>query len=170
MVVRTERSWLLIRTEDAQHLLKPLVVSWGYESETPSGSSFIDHHEWWGTRDLAAFLSIPAAIEFQEMHDWNRVREVCHELAQNVQRRICELSRLHPLHPSTDGWFRQMCTAPLPTDVDVPVLKNRLYDDFRIEVPVLEWKGNKLIRVSVQGYNTEKDLNRLCSALSHLLA
>ncbi|MGE5250447.1 MAG: aminotransferase class V-fold PLP-dependent enzyme, partial [Bacteroidota bacterium] len=47
---------------EVQHLLKPLVVSWGYESEKPSGSTFIDHYEWWGTRDPAAFLSVPAAI------------------------------------------------------------------------------------------------------------
>ncbi|MBI3153592.1 MAG: aminotransferase class V-fold PLP-dependent enzyme, partial [Chloroflexi bacterium] len=64
-----------------QHLLKPLVVSWGYESETPSGSTFIDHHEWWGTRDIAAFLSVPKAIEFQQNHAWAEVRGACHQLA-----------------------------------------------------------------------------------------
>ncbi len=59
---------------EVQHLLEPLVVSWGYESDTPSGSTFIDHHEWWGTRDIAAFLAVPAAIKFQQEHDWLRVR------------------------------------------------------------------------------------------------
>ena len=159
----------LYARKEAQHLLKPLVVSWGYESDTPSGSTFIDHHEWWGTRDMAAFLSVPAAIEFQEDHDWIQVRKICHGLAASVQRRICELNGLGPLHPSADGWFGQMCTAPLPSDVNLAVLKNRLYDEFRIEVPVLEWKGNKLIRISVQGYNTEKELKKLYRALTELL-
>jgi isopenicillin-N epimerase len=159
----------LYARRDVQHLLKPLVVSWGYESETPGGSTFIDHHEWWGTRDMAAFLSIPAAIEFQAKHNWDRVREACHELAVEAQTRICGLTGLSPLHPSAEGWFRQMFTAPLPADVDVAVLKSRLYDDYRIEVPVLEWNGNKLIRVSVQGYNTRADLQRLYDALSSLL-
>jgi len=53
--------------------------------------------------------------------------------------------------------------------VDLVELKNRLYNEHRIEVPVHEWNGNKLIRVSVQGYNTRKDLETLRKALLRLL-
>jgi len=154
---------------EVQHFLKPLIVSWGYESDTPSGSNFVDYNEWWGTRDMAAFLSVPAAIEFQEKHDWDKVRDACHDLLREVQQRVCELTRLSPLHPQDDSWFRQMATAPLPADTDIVALKTRLYDEYRIEVPLLEWNGQKLIRISVQGYNTKKDLDRLVQALSHFL-
>lgn len=154
---------------EVQHLLKPLVVSWGYESEFPSGSNFIDHHEWWGTRDMAAFLSAPAAIRFQDENKWDEVRDSCHELAAYAQNRICDLTGLAALHPSTDAWFRQMVCAPLPADADVASLKNRLYNEYRIEVPVHEWNGNKLTRVSVQGYNTKYDIDKLISALLILL-
>lgn len=154
---------------EAQKLVKPLVVSWGYDSEMPGSSVFVDHHEWWGTRDMAAFLAVPAAIEFQEKHEWERVREACYQLAKDCQSRICELTGLSPLHSPGGDWFRQMFTAPLPADTDVTSLKNRLYNDFKIEVPVHEWNGNKLIRVSVQGYNTQEDLDALCHALSLLL-
>ena len=85
---------------EVQHLVKPLVVSWGEQAETPSGSTFIDDHEWWGTRDMAAFLSVPAAIEFQEKHNWDKVRDVCQDLARDAQQRICELTGLAPLHAS----------------------------------------------------------------------
>ncbi len=154
---------------EVQHLLKPLVVSWGYESETPSGSKFIDEHEWWGTRDVAAFLSVPAAIEFQEKHNWDKVRDKCHELARDSQNRICELTGLNPLHPAADSWFGQMVTAPLPAETDIATLKTKLYDEYHIEVPFVEWNGNKLIRVSVQGYNTRHDIDELCRTLSLLL-
>ena len=154
---------------EAQHLLKPLVVSWGYESESPSGSTFIDHHEWWGTRDMAAFLSVPAAIEFQEKHDWDKVRDTCHYLARDAQRRICELTGLASLHADSDDWFCQMFSAPLPADIDITTLQSRLYDEYQIEVPLIDWNGNKLIRVSVQGYNTKRDMNKLRRALSLLL-
>jgi len=156
---------------EMQNLLKPLVVSWGYESETPSGSEFIDHNEWWGTRDMAAFLSVPAAIEFQEKHDWDKVRDTCHDLALDAQRRICELTGLAPLHASreSDAWFRQMFTAPLPADTDIVSLQSHLYNEYRIEVPLIDWNGNKLIRVSVQGYNTKRDMDTLCRALSLLI-
>ena len=108
-------------------------------SETPGGSTFIDEHEWWGTRDIAAFLSVPAAIEFLEKHNWDRVRDACHDLAQDAQQRICEFTGLAPLHYDADGWFRQMIAAPLPVDTDIASLKTRLYDEHRIEVPLVEW-------------------------------
>lgn len=157
---------------EVQHLLKPLVVSWGYESEKPSGSTFIDQHEWWGTRDLAAFLSVPAAIEFQEQHDWVKVRSACHQLARETWGRINALTGLTPLHAtrSAEGWFAQMAVSPLPAQTDLPAFKKRLYDEYRIEIPLIDWHGNKLIRLSVQGYNTRRDTDALLNALQRLLA
>ena len=156
---------------EVQHLLKPLVVSWGYESETPSGSTFIDQHEWWGTRDLAAFLSVPAAIEFQEKHDWVKVRSACHQLACETWGRINALTGLTPLHAarSADGWFAQMTVSPLPAQVDIIEFKKRLYDEYRIEIPLIDWRGNKLIRLSVQGYNSRHDMDALLNALKQLI-
>ncbi len=154
---------------EMQKLLKPLVVSWGYESITPSSSTFVDHHEWWGTRDMAAFLSVPAAIKFQEEHHWDEVRTVCHQLAVDIQTRICDITGLAPLHSSADTWFAQLTAAPLPADTDIVALKTRLYDEYRVEVPLIEWNSHKLIRVSVQGYNSPTDLDRLLFALSSLL-
>lgn len=37
---------------DVQHLIDALIVSWGWESDEPSSSQFVDHHEWQGTRDI----------------------------------------------------------------------------------------------------------------------
>jgi isopenicillin-N epimerase len=154
---------------EAQSLLKPLVVSWGYEAELPGPSQFVDHHEWWGTRDLAAFLSVPAAIEFQAQYHWDDVRAACHELAVDAQKNICRLTGLPPLHSDADGWFRQMFAAPLPADTDLAALKARLYKDYHIEVPLIAWNGHKLVRVSVQGYNTRRDLSALVRALQNCL-
>ena len=155
---------------EVQDLLKPLVVSWGYESESPSGSTFIDHHEFWGTRDIAAFLSVPTAIEFQHKHHWQDVQESCHQLAREAQQRICNLTGLPPLHSSDDIWFRQMCTAPLPSGMDILELKRRLYDEYRIEIPLIQWGAYKLVRVSIQAYNDSGDVDRLLNALCKLLS
>ncbi|WKZ38950.1 MAG: aminotransferase class V-fold PLP-dependent enzyme [Anaerolineales bacterium] len=154
---------------EVQHLLKPLVVSWGYESLTPSGSAFIDHHEWWGTRDIAAFLSVPAAIRFQQDHDWAKVRSACHRLAVETWERIHDLTEQTPLHPDPETWFAQMSVSTLPADTDIVSLKQRLYNEFRIEIPLLDWHGNKLIRLSVQGYNSRRDMDRLLFVLKNLL-
>ncbi len=154
---------------DVQHLLKPLVVSWGYESESPSGSTFIDHHEWWGTRDVAAFLTVPAAIQFQQEHDWAQVRGACHQLAVETWRRINHLTGLAPLHSDPETWFAQMIVSPLPADTNIADLKKKLYDDHHIEIPLIEWNEKKLIRLSVQGYNSRRDMDKLLNALNTLL-
>ena len=154
---------------EVQHLLKPLVVSWGYESEAPSGSTLVDYHEWMGTRDLAAFLSVPAAIEFQEKHDWDRVRADCHGLAREALNQIETLTGIPSYYPD-DSWYVQMFAAPLPDSINVLQFKTRLYDKYRIEAPVHEWNEKKLIRISIQGYNTEEDVKALINALKRLLA
>ncbi len=153
---------------DVQDLLKPLVVSWGYESETPSGSQFVDYHEWWGTRDIAAFLSVPAAIEFQRSHDWLSVRKECHRLLREVLDDIEHITGLPSFYPD-DSWYVQAATAPLPDGTDIERLKSRLYDEYAVEVPLIDWNGHKLMRISIQAYNTGRDADRLHEALSRLL-
>jgi selenocysteine lyase/cysteine desulfurase len=49
------------------------------------------------------------------------------------------------------------------------VLHRRLYDEFAIEVPILTWHGGLFVRISVQGYNTQADVDALVIALAALL-
>jgi len=162
----------LFARPEVQHLLKPLVVSWGYEAENPSPSKFIDHHEWTGTRDIAAYLSVQEAIEYQRGHDWAKVRLTCHELVREAQENICALTGLAPLSSPRSEFGNaglQMAAAPLPATTDLDALKNSLYDEYRIEVPLILWNGRKLIRMSVQGYNTRRDVEKLVEALGILV-
>jgi isopenicillin-N epimerase len=160
-------SFLYARRE-VQPLLKPLVVSWGWESDKPSASTYIDHHEWQGTRDLAAFLSVPAAIDFQAQHDWTAVRQRCHDLASRTRAEINAVTGLDPICPDSPEWFMQMFAARLP-EVEVELLQRRLYERYRIEVPMHRWNGQSLIRPSFQAYNTQADAKALVEALGDLL-
>jgi len=47
-------------------------------------------------------------------------------------------------------------------------LKRRLLEDYRIEIPVIEWEGNQYIRLSVQAYNTMGEMEALIGALTSL--
>jgi isopenicillin-N epimerase len=152
----------------AQPLLEPLVVSWGWESEMPSASRFVDHHEWQGTRDIAPFLSVPAAIEFMDGHAWETVRASCRELLRSAVPRIVAATGLDPLCTSNGNWSAQMAGLPLPT-ADGAALKARLYDAHRVEVPIVRWKGRWLLRISIQAYNSEQDVDALVAALKACL-
>ena len=147
--------------------LDPLVVSWGYLSEKPSGSLFIDYHQWQGTRDIAAFLTVPSAIDFQNTHNWKNVRASCHELIVSAREKLYELTSQEPIYPN--GFFHQMASFKLPRNTNSELLQSRLLTDFFIEVPIFEWDEEKLIRISCQGYNSEKDIDQLIKALDYLL-
>ncbi len=62
-----------------------------------------------------------------------------------------------------------MAAFPLPA-CDGAELQRRLYDEYRIEVPILSWNGRQFERASVQGYNTAQDVEALVVALEELLA
>ncbi len=160
-------SAFLYARREVQPLLEPLVVSWGWESERSGPSPFLDHHQWQGTRDISAFLAVPAALQFMEDHRWDAVRQACHERLQGLRGAISALTGLDPITPDTPTWTAQMASFPLPP-CDPAALQERLWEDYRVEVPVTTWNGRAFLRVSVQGYNTQADLEALLSALGDL--
>lgn len=162
-------SAFLYANPSIQDALEPLVVSWGYESEHPSPSRFIDYHEWQGTRDLAAFLSVPAAIDFQEKNHWLLLRKHCHALASSAQAQINALTGCDPISSDSLTWFSQMVSVILPKHIDPESLQSTLYRKYRIEVPVYFWNNWPIMRISVQAYNSESDVDALVSALNSLL-
>ncbi len=151
-----------------QDLVTPLVVSWGWQSDNPGPSRFVDYLEWQGTDDISAYLTVPAAIEFQQAHDWPQVRTRCHALVCLARQTIQEVTGLPPICPADRAWFTQMATLRLPP-CDAQQLQARLWHEERIEVPVITWNGEPFIRVSIQAYNTEDDVLRLAEALARQL-
>jgi len=144
----------------AEHhaMMEPLIISWGWLE----GAPFWQRNQWQGTRDIAAFLTVPDAIAFQQANNWDVVRRDCHTLACQARQRAADLFQLAPIAP--EDWFAQMVALPLPP-CDPEVIKRRLYDEFRVEAPLTAYNGQNLIRVSFQGYNTADDLDRLIEAL-----
>jgi isopenicillin-N epimerase len=134
-----------------QRWIEPVVTSWGWAP----GAGFAAKHEWQGTFDPAAWLSIPAAIEAWRALDLG----ACRELAARGRERL-------PPLPGTPA--PQMWSTELPPG-DPGALWTALRDRYRIEVPVLDWAGRRLLRVSIGPYNVADDLDRLLAALDELL-
>ena len=151
---------------ERQPLLEPLVVSWGWQSQTPGPSPFLDYFEWRGTHDPAAYLAVPAAVDFMAERDWPAVRAACHQLLLEAEQRILALSDYAPISPPER--YVQMRTIPLPP-CDAKVVKDRLWDDFQVEVPLVEWGGRQFVRVSIQCYNGPNDVDRLVEGLRVIL-
>ena len=169
-LLNAKGSAFLYVKREMQNLIEPLVVSWGYNPtpEFTSGSRFIDLLQWMGTRDPSAALTVPVAIKFMQDHNWDDVRIACHTLLRIAIERICDLTGLPPLYPLDSEFYSQMAIAPLPPS-NLAQLKLRLYDEFRVEVPLIQWQDRQFVRVSVQGYNTRQDIDALLHALEVLL-
>jgi isopenicillin-N epimerase len=143
-------SGFLYARPEAQPLIDPTIVSWDWLDD----ASFPDRHRWQGTRDPSAYLAVPDAIAFQAERDWPAVRRHCHELLASLEL---------PFAPLTDDFVQMrgfFVEHPNP-----PALKQRLYDEHRIEVPVVETPAGWVMRVSVQAYNDETDLAALRRAV-----
>ena len=164
-------SAFLYARPEVQALVEPLVVSWGWQAaeDFSSGSAFVDRFQWRGTDDPSACLAVPAAIQFMAEHDWPAVRRRGHGLLEQALERIASLTGLTGMYFNPESDFQQMAVAPIPLQADLVRFQKRLYADYRVEVPCIEWNGRHFIRISIQGYNTADDLERLIAALQALL-
>jgi len=167
-------AFLHVRPE-MQPLINPLVISHGWTPESnaatdpgPFGNpAFIDRLEMQGTRDPAAWLSVPAAIAFRRQHGWDKVAAECRRLVQDTAARVASLTGL-PALGSPEFCAPQMVAMPVPP-CDVAKLKTDLIERFHIEIPCFTWGAHHIVRVSAQGYNTQADMDRLVQALTQLL-
>jgi isopenicillin-N epimerase len=139
-----------------QEWIEPLVISWGYRED----ADFAERHGWQGTRDPAAYLAVPKAIDVHATFDLERGRE----LADEAERALAPFG-LRPLRGARSPLMRAFTVRA----GDPAALWERLYREHRVEVPVYEWEGTSLLRVSVGPYNDEADLRRLVDAVRAVL-
>ncbi len=85
------------------------IVSWGYEE----GTTFAQRIEQQGTRDPAAWLTVPDAIAFQAERAWPEVQARCRRLARDAGTELCRLLDTEPLAP--DAMRAQMVAVRLPS-------------------------------------------------------
>jgi isopenicillin-N epimerase len=161
--------FLHVRPE-MQSLIEPLVVSWGYNADAinTTGSRFLDLLSWTGTHDPAAYLSVPAAIQFMHKHHWDEIRQACHTLLEETLDRIHQVTQLPGIYPKEEDFYVQMGVAPLPSDTDLPSLQHMLQER-GIEIPLVQWRSFKFFRISVQGYNSRTDMDNLVNCLEAYL-
>jgi isopenicillin-N epimerase len=157
---------------DVQAQITPLVISHGWTPDRaepgPFGqTAFVDSLEMQGTRDPAAFLAVPAALQFRRDHDWTTVAARCRDLIDAIEARMCRITGL-PAFSSPAFRAPQMASLRVPR-TDPLALQQALMAQFGIEIPCFDWQDATIVRVSAQGYNTQADMDLLVDALTALL-
>jgi isopenicillin-N epimerase len=167
-------AFLHVRPEH-QAVIDATVVSWGYVAaeaaegghagfDAYTGRTLLERRlQWQGTRDIAAQLAVTAAIDFQARHDWPSWQARCHAMVCDAMHRNRERNGLALVAPDTA--YGQMATLPVKA-IDAENLRRWLFERHRIEVPVTTHHGHVFVRLSVQVYNTQADVDALAGALA----
>lgn len=166
MLTPKGNSFLYVKRE-IQESIDPLIISWGYKSTTPSHSKFLDYHEFCGTRDFSAFLTTPVAINFLKEYNWENEKEKCRSLLKYYYPIIAKQLNSITLAPLDDSFLGQMSSIPIKTNKPT-LLKETLFDNYKIEIPIITVPEGTYLRVSFQAYNDEKEIEILLDALKDI--
>jgi isopenicillin-N epimerase len=151
--------WVQPERQDGLH---PVTISHGY------GHGFLAEFDWTGTRDMSAYLSVTAALDFHERLGGAalraRNRALAAEGASLLAARLGTETGAGNAAPNAMGLVR-LPLAGTVTGARVAAIRERLLDA-GTDAPVNALAGSAWLRISAQGYNELDDFARL----SHLLA
>jgi isopenicillin-N epimerase len=160
--------------------VRPACISHGANSLRQDRSRFLIEFNWTGTDDPTAVLAIPSALQFMEQQlqgGWPAVRAHNHALVVEARQTLLHELGRSPAAP--ESMLGAMATIDLPLLDARPFdnwdpLQTALREQYRIEVPVVNWGGRdglpsyRGLRVSAQLYNDIQQYRRLAEALHSL--
>ena len=151
-----------------QTYIEPLIISWGYEADKPAKSKFLEENETQGTRDISAWLTVPAIMKFFEENNMPERQALCRKKILEEYPVFCDLVGTEPICKLSPEFLGQMCSIPI-TPKDPLQLKEILYNDYKIEIPVMQDGNETYLRISYQVYNSMDDLEYLKQTLKKLV-
>ncbi|MSR40670.1 MAG: aminotransferase class V-fold PLP-dependent enzyme [Phycisphaerales bacterium] len=132
--------------------------------------AYTKEFDWQGTRDITAWMHARTAIAFFEQFGWQQVREHNHALAVWAAEYLCDAWSVRALTDTGGASIGSMCPVRVPdatraSFASVEALQAALYDQERVEVPVIDWKGAWHVRVSAHLHTSTADIERLAEAM-----
>jgi isopenicillin-N epimerase len=132
---------------------------------------FAKEFGWQGTRDLSSWLTAPAALKFWEGFGMAAVMDHNHQMAVWAQQMLCERWQVEAISPIDGSMLGSMATVVLPPPLDrmdaaaAQVFQQRLYSEYQIEAPLMNFGGKHLLRVSCQVYNVAGEYEYLAETI-----
>jgi isopenicillin-N epimerase len=167
---------------DLQERVRPVVISHGANSPRTDRSRFRLEHDWTGTWDPSAYLSIPKAIEFGASllpGGWPALMQRNRALALHGRDVLCAGLGLEA--PAPDDMIGSMAAVPLAFDTTgAPSTGGALYEDsvhaglqrHGIQAAIGPWPQQpdggpwrRLLRISAAPYVSADDLELLARVL-----
>ena len=158
---------LICGSPEIRSIMKPLAPSWGFEDGFPT--SF----EWQGTSDYSAYLSVPAAIAFQEQWAYEQRDTHNREVADGAAA-LLRQSWGTPEHLGNTveaPWLRmvQLPIAQALTKPQIDSMVERAGLELNIECMCMTVRDKSYVRLSAHMYNEIDQYERLIG-ITRLLA
>ncbi len=150
-----------------QEQIQPPLLSWGRLSFEKS-NAWWEEFLWLGTRDPSAYFASSRAIDLLDEVGLDNFRQRTHALACYARHRLVDVLGSTPPVPDSPDWYGSMTSIPLPAG-DPRRLQRALWEDYRIEIPVIDHLDRRSIRVSCHLYNDHREIDLLVEALAKLL-
>lgn len=168
-------AFLYVR-EDRRARIRPVAISHGANSTRNDRSRYHLEFDWTGTFDPTPWLCAAESLRYLPSlvpGGWNEIMRRNRDLAMRARDILC--ATLEIPAPAPDVMLGSMAAVPLP-DGDATSapslygdpLQDRLFEQHRIEVPVVPWPKTpqRVLRVSAFLYNTIEEYQRLAEAVA----
>ena len=152
-----------------QNQIRPLIKSWGRLLPAVP-ERWDEEFTWSGTKDPSAFLSISDAIEYlRNQIGVENFRQRSRHLANYAEKMFCDEFNTTPIADRASGWYASMAHIPFPEKTDCNGLQAMLWDEYRIEVPIINFEDRWYLRVSCHMYNNKTQIDTLKFAIRKFL-
>lgn len=154
-------AFLYVRPDRQQQIHAPVI-----SHDLDQG--FVREFAWQGTRDLSAWFAIPAALDFLARFGHAAIRRHNFEMCRWAHELLCNRLAVEPISPLVGDLLGSIATIRLRPRRDGrhwPDCQQQLYDEHRIEVPLVWWNEQAFVRTSSHIYNRPDEYERLARLL-----
>ncbi|MFM7156471.1 MAG: aminotransferase class V-fold PLP-dependent enzyme [Bacteroidota bacterium] len=141
-----------------QPIMHPTVISHGYKQ------GYHQEFDWTGTKDHSAYIASQLGMKFHQSMDSEYLMMAYHAKAIAMRNMISEAWKTHV--PSPDSMIGSLASIEAPKHLQydgkdallyAQALHDILWNDHKIEIPVIPFAGKIWIRISIQVFNRLKD-------------
>ena len=168
----------LYANKNIQDSIDPLVISWGWGNDASNESQFIDYHQWQGTNDISAYLTIPSILDFFKKHNWGQISSNCHNLILDVKNMFSQFDSKCQPTSNNENHIGQMLSFKINQNSKLinGVIKNPnkvteiqsiIFNQSKIHIPIIVWDSQVFMRISIQAYNTKDDVYEMFKMLKY---
>ena len=138
-------------------------------------TTYVDEFDWQGTKDISPWLAAATAVQWGDKIGWDRIRTHNRQMAMWMHQELVAALDVEPLTPLDGSLNGSMATVQLPdgfpnTYETCDDLRDEIYANHNIEVPLLVFDAMSLIRVSAQLYTKKSDIGLLIKVLRSFLS